>query len=77
MTTLANGKTVKRRISVRDRGRDLNVEIHDRYVELWRTGTRERVRVDWESVYSIGLKRAAAAMGITVPQSAGKRRHRV
>ena len=78
LTTLANDKALKRQTAVRVRGRLLNVELHDRYVEVWRSGTRvERVSVDWESVFSLGLKRLAAARGASVPRPArGKRRYR-
>jgi len=77
MTTLGEGKTLKRQTAVKDRGRLLNVEIHDRYIELWRAGTRtERVSVDWESIFSLGLKRLAAAHGVSVPKRAGGRRRK-
>ena len=78
MTTLSTGKTLQRRTAVKVRGRLLNVELHDRYVEIWRSGTRmERVSVDWESVFSLGLKRLAEANGVSVPRPArGKRRYR-
>ena len=78
MTTLANDKSLKRRTAVKVRGRLLNVALHDLYVEVWRSGTRvERVSVDWESIFSLGLKRQAEANGVSVPRPArGKRRYR-
>lgn len=78
MTTLANDKSLKRQTGVKVRGRLLNVALHDRFVEVWRSGTRvDRVSVDWESVFSLGLKRLAAARGASVPKRAGgKRRYR-
>ncbi|MCP4899772.1 MAG: hypothetical protein GY906_22630 [bacterium] len=75
MTALNNGRTITRETGVKVRGRTLVVEAGERTVSLRRKGTRAEVAtVPWDVIYDLGLKRQAAAHGISVPARAGGRK---